>query len=61
MSSIKLTDVDIFIQRWQITISGTDEHGDRVNYIASADSAYADSGIWFGTAEEMKEQDEGLW
>lgn len=57
MSEIFLDTVVITKSRWQVTIRGVDMNGNRVTYIASADSAHTyNDGIWFGTEQELEEE-----
>lgn len=41
--------------RWNVYITIQDPEGHEHKFVASADSWYADSGIWFGTQEEFEE------
>ena len=41
--------------RWNVVVHVVDENGETHSYIASADSAVAESGIYFATKEEYEE------
>lgn len=54
----KPMDVSIEENRWDVTITVTDEGGLVHQFIASADSFYTmGDGIWFGTTQEHGEQE----
>jgi hypothetical protein len=53
--------VKITNSRWNVIFQVIDKEGNLQTYIASADSGVAESGIYFGTQEEYKEDMERIW